>query len=291
MKRLAILALLAALPALAGCRRDLQPGFDDNRGDRPRPPALDAAGRRGGDPRVAAAINRRPPLTSLVGRGVIRMRDEPQRFRLGVNVEVWAEGTDGVLRIKAEKLAGQIQAFDLIMQTPDIELHIPTQHALYTGKVDDAGRLGMPLNPEEILERLLKPDTELTLRTWRPVRGRPGDAGPAFEDETGTLRVTLDRRGGLLASIELSDQAGQPAVVWTLSNYRPVNPGARGAGREAVYPYYQKIEWPRERRRVEVHFKQLQPNAPITDAMLEIAVPGNVRRLPLDEMRMEGDAE
>ena len=287
----AALAAAVALFLAAGCRN--RGGSAPVAGDKTSRAAPGAAA--GGSSAVASAVNRQATLSSLSGAGVIRMFDAPARFKLGVNAEIVASQPNQFLRIKAEKLAGTVKAFELFMAAPDVALYVPMEKTLYAGQVQDCDGLGLPIKPDEILDQLLRPDTELLLHQWRSVGAEGGR--DVYEDETRQLRAAVDRRTGLLAMIEQRDAGGNLYLRKTLENYRSVDLGGGRTGRgptsgDLVYPFTQKVEWPRDQRRVEIHFKRMLPNAPVKDSDINnFYVPENVRELPLDRARIEGDAD
>ncbi len=100
MPKSAILAAAIALVVLAGCggsRNDTAA----RRPDRPDRPDRDE------NPNVLVqrAVESRTALSSIAGKGVMRIVDKPSKFGLTVNADVIADENDR-LRIRADKLAG-----------------------------------------------------------------------------------------------------------------------------------------------------------------------------------------
>ena len=107
---------------------------------------------------VKNAVETRTSLSSLAGKGVIRIVDRPNRFGLTANAEVVADESDR-LRIRADKLAGAIQAFDVVKLGDDIGFYVPTQKVLYYGKTGDLRNLSFSFDPDDMLRQMLRPDT------------------------------------------------------------------------------------------------------------------------------------
>ncbi|MDR2391536.1 MAG: hypothetical protein LBE84_07660 [Planctomycetota bacterium] len=250
------------------------------------------------DVMVKNAVETRTSLSSLAGKGVMRIVDRPNRFGLTVNADVLADESDR-LRIRADKLAGSIQAFDVVKLGEDIGLYIPSQNTLYHGKVVDLQSFAFRFDPDEILRQMLRPDTALLLRRWRRVQAEPADGGDviALEEDVPAnrprLRLVLERRTGRIASLIHLDAKGDPVLIRTYGDYRDMDMGSgekrRARGEEPVFPYLISFNWPRDNRLMEMQFKTIEGNAIILNEDFDIAASANTRYLPLNEANMESD--
>ncbi len=281
-KSLALAVAMALL--LAGC---------SNKGGQARGPGADA--NASPDVLVKNAVETRTSLSSIAGKGVMRIVDQPNRFGLTVNADLVADEADR-LRIRADKLAGTIQAFDVVMLGDDIGFYIPTQNTLYHGKVGDLRNFSFNFDPDEVLRQMLRPDTALLLKHWRRAEAGPDDRNAIAVEEDAPagrprLRLAIDRRTGMIVSVAQLDGRGQPVMVKRYDDYRNLNQG-RGKGKnaaDAVFPYLISFSWPRERRMMEMHFKSVEGNAVVLDEDFDIAASADTRYLPLNEARVEGD--
>ncbi|MDR1519991.1 MAG: hypothetical protein LBU23_07605 [Planctomycetota bacterium] len=242
---------------------------------------------------VKNAVETRTSLSSLAGKGVMRIVDRPNRFGLTVNADVLADDSDR-LRIRADKLAGTIQAFDVVKLGDDIGFYVPSQNTLYHGKVDELRHLAFRFDPDEVLRQMLRPDTSLLLRRWRHAAAPAGEAKETLameEDVPGNrprLRLTLDRRTGRIASLAQLDAGGRPVMIRTYGDYRGLDGiGARNSG--PVFPYLISFSWPGDNRLMEMHFKTVEGNAVVLDEDFDIAASANTRYLPLSQADMESD--
>ncbi len=280
MPKAAILAAAAlALVVTAGC------GDQDRAESRPQG--------RGENPNalVRHAVESRTALSSIAGKGVMRIVDQPSKFGLTVNADVIADDNDR-LRIRADKLAGAIQAFDVVMLGDDIGFYIPTQKTLFHGKVDELQNFSFRFDPDEVLQQMLRPDDSLTRRKWRHAEGGRGNAIVLEEDVSGKrprLRLTINPKTGALAGVTQLDASGQPVFVKRYDDYRDLARGRRGQVSEsgAVFPYLISFSWPRDRRSMEMHFKSVQGNAPVRDEDFDIAASADTRYRPLSEANMD----
>lgn len=243
---------------------------------------------------VKNAVENRTSLSSLSGKGVMRIVDQPNRFGLTVNADVVADESNR-LRIRADKLAGTIQAFDVVMLQDDIGFYIPTQNTLYHGKVDDLRYFSFRFDPDEVLRQMLRPETSLLLKKWRYSDPMPGDAATALMVEEDVpanrprLRLGITRKNGMLASITQLDASGQPVLVKRYDDYRDLARGRRASrvGTDAVFPYLISFSWPRDRRMMEMHFKTVEGNAVVLDEDFEVATSSDTRYLPLSQAQMD----
>jgi hypothetical protein len=250
------------------------------------------------DVMVKHAVETRTSLSSLAGKGVMRIVDRPNRFGLTVNADVLADESDR-LRIRADKLAGSIQAFDVVKLGEDIGLYIPSQNTLYHGKVADLRSFAFRFDPDEILRQMLRPDTALLLRRWRRVQAGSGgerDVVTLEEDVPAMrprLRLVLERRTGRIASLIQLDARGDPILIRSYGDYRGIGMGAGGnrfdRGEEPVFPYLISFTWPRDHRLMEMQFKSVEGNAVILNEDFDIAASANTRYLPLNEANLESD--
>ena len=244
---------------------------------------------------VKNAVESRTALSSIAGRGVMRIVDQPSKFGLTVNADVVADESDR-LRIRADKLAGTIQAFDVVKLGDDIGFYIPTQNTLYHGKVRDLQGFSFRFDPDEVLRQMLRPETSLTLKQWRHAEPRQDDPANVIvleEDVAGNrprMRVAVNQKNGMLASVTQLDARGQPVFIKKFEDYRNLH-RSREAGRvgedASAFPYMMSFSWPRERRSMEMHFKQVEGNAVVLDEDFDIAASSDTRYLPLQEAQMD----
>lgn len=246
---------------------------------------------------VKNAVEVRTSLSSIAGKGVIRIVDKPSRFGLTVNADIVGDESDR-LRIRADKLAGAVQAFDVVKLGDDIGFYIPTRKVLYHGKTEDLRHLSFNFDPDDMLRQMLRPDTALLIRKWKAAPGAPNAAGNilAVEEDAPAnrprLRLELDRRTGRIVSLAQLDALGNPLLVKSYGDYRDLAPaGRRGSGRNAnsVFPYLISFSWPREERMMELHFKAVDGNAVILDEDYDIAASSDTEYRPLNEAALESD--
>jgi len=247
------------------------------------------------DALVKNAVETRTSLSSLSGKGVMRIVDQPNNFGLTVNADVVADESDR-LRIKADKLAGAVQAFDVVMLQDDIGFYIPTQKTLYHGKVDDLQYFSFRFDPDEVLRQMLRPETSLLLKRWRHSDAGPEDPRNAImlEEDAPSgrpyMRVAIDKRSGMIAVIEQLDGRGEPILVKRYDDYRDLSRSRRAARVEedgSVFPYVIAFNWPRDRRIMEMRFKQVEGNAVVLDEDFDIATSADTQYLPLVDARMD----
>ncbi len=244
---------------------------------------------------VKNAVETRTSLSSLSGKGVMRIVDQPNNFGLTVNADVVADESDR-LRIKADKLAGAVQAFDVVMLQDDIGFYIPTQKTLYHGKVEDLRYFSFRFEPDEVLRQMLRPETSLLLKRWRHSAAAPNDPRNAIMLEEDVdpnrprQRLAIDRRSGMIVNIESLDARGEPVLVKRYDDYRDLARTRRAARVQddgSVFPYVIAFTWPRDRRMMEMRFKQVEGNAVILDEDFDIATSSDTRYLPLVDARMD----
>lgn len=245
---------------------------------------------------IRDAVQSRTALSSLAGKGVMRIVDQPSKFGLTVNANIVADEQDR-LRIRADKLAGAIQAFDVVMLGDDIGFYIPTQKTLYQGKVKDLKGFSFSFAPDEVLQEMLRQETMLLSKKWRIAEG--GSKGSIILEEDGApnrprLQVALDQRNGTISSVTYLDARGQPTMVKRYGDYRSL---ARGRGNSrvtddgTVFPYLISFSWPRDKRSMEMQFKQVQGNAPVSDEDFDLATSSDTRNRPLREARVDSDGD
>ncbi|MDR1533668.1 MAG: hypothetical protein LBU64_01015 [Planctomycetota bacterium] len=247
---------------------------------------------------VKNAVENRASLSSLAGSGVMRIVDKPNRFGLTVNAAVLADESDR-LRIRADKLAGAVQAFDVVKLGDDIGFYVPSQRTLYHGKVEDLRYFAFRFDPDEVLRQMLRPDTSLLIKKWRHAASRAGDSGESLvmeEDVPGNrprLRLTLERRTGRIASLVQLDSGGDPILVRSYGDYRGLDGGVgAGSRRKAgpVFPYLISFAWPRDNRLMEMRFRTVEGNAVVLDEDFDIAASADTKYLPLSEAEMESES-
>ena len=247
---------------------------------------------------VRNAVESRTALSSISGKGVMRIVDQPSKFGLTVNADVLADADHNRLRIKADKLAGTIQAFDVVMLDQDIGFYIPTQNTLYHGKVGDLQNFSFNFDPDEVLRQMMTPDTSLTTRKWRHAESRKDDPSGAIVLEESNakgrphLRLAISSKTGLINTITQMDGRGQPVMIKRFDDYRDLSRGRRSSRVEqddTAFPYLISFSWPRDRRSMEMHFKQVEGNAPVSESDFDIAASSNTRYLPLNQATMDPD--
>lgn len=295
MPKAVVCAIALALLGAAGCGNR-----DTGRGARPVAQAVNKS--ENPNKIVRDAVASRTALSSISGKGVMRITDQPSKFGLTVNANIIADEQDR-LRIRADKLAGAIQAFDVVMVGDDIGFYIPMQKTLYHGKVKDLQGFSFRFEPDEVLNQMLGPDRSLAKRKWKYVdgaagqnasRGRRGkgvgSAGITLEEDVAQgrprLRVVIDGRNGALASVTQLDGRGDEVMVKRYEDYRSLS--AKG-GEGKVFPYLISFSWPRDRRSMEMQFKQVQGNVRVTDDDFDLATSADTRNRPLREATMESD--
>lgn len=244
---------------------------------------------------VSNAVESRASLSSLAGQGVMRIVDSPNRFGLTVNANVVADESDR-LRIRGDKLAGTIQAFDVVMLGRDIGFYVPTQKTLYHGKVEDLRYFAFRFDPEEVLRQMLRPDTSLLLKKWEVVavdsRNRSGDLVLQEVTPPGRpkLQLAINRRTGMLASVSQLDAYGEPILVKSFDDYRAVDRGQRNRNADSpVFPYLMSLSWPKDKRMMELHFKAVDGDAVVLDEDFDLATSDDTRYMPLVEASLESD--
>jgi hypothetical protein len=240
---------------------------------------------------VANAVESRASLSSLSGKGVMRIVDTPNRFGLTVNANVVADDTKR-MRIRGDKLAGSIQAFDIVMLGEEIGFYVPMQKTLYYGKVNELQNLTFRFDPDEVLRQMLSPDASLLLKKWRYVpsenqgRGRPSEI--ILEEEVPgnrpRMQLALDSRTGMILSVSHLDPSGRPFLVKNYGDYRSLD---RGKGKRVqddfVFPYLMSLSWPRDQRSMELHFKAVEGDAIVLEEDFDLATSDDTRYLPLGE--------
>lgn len=245
---------------------------------------------------VSHAVESRANLGSLAGKGVMRIVDAANNFGLTVNADVVADQSDR-LRIRGDKLAGSVQAFDVVKIRDDIGFYIPTQKTLYHGKVGDLQYFSFNFDPDEVWRQMLRADTSLLLRDWRYADSRTGRGALAsvvldedVPEGRPRLRLAINRRSGMLESISRLDARGEPILVKTFGDYRSL---ARGAGKNrgtgTVYPFLMSLSWPQSKRMMELHFRNVDGDAVVLDEDYDLATSADTRYLPLTEAAMESD--
>lgn len=242
---------------------------------------------------VAEAVGRQAVLTSLAGDGVLSLVDPASKLNHRVNAEVVAADRQK-LRISGGRMG--VHAFDLLMYDNEVLFHDALGKKVYSGTTADLRYLALPIQPEEVLNQLLKPATELIYLSWQPDASRKGDpaGGVAYVAGDGrqSYRMVVDRRTSLVSRIEVYDgpASGQtPYMVRTFGQYRTVPVYARPVVNAAVaegpkvFPYQQRIEWPRERRQVEFTFKKVVPDAPLAQDDFNVSYSDRAQQLPLGQ--------
>lgn len=300
MPKAVVFAVALALLCAAGCG-----GRDGGKGNRPVSYSVD----KGENPGkvVKNAVASRTALSSISGKGVMRIIDQPSKFGLTVNANVIADEQDR-LRIRADKLAGAIQAFDVVMLGDDIGFYIPTQKTLYHGKVKDLQGFSFRFEPDEVLNQMLRPDTSLLARKWRYADGAPAAKGRKGKGSAGGsssitleevvpegrpyLRLVIDQRNGTIASVTQMNGRGEAIMIKRYEDYRNLARSSRGgrvSDNESVFPYLISFNWPRDKRTMEMHFKQVQGNVRVSDEDFDLATSSDTRNRPLREATMESD--
>ena len=243
---------------------------------------------------VSNAVETRATLSSLAGQGVMRIVDTPNKFGLTVNANVVADESDR-LRIRGDKLAGAIQAFDVVMLGDDIGFYVPTQRTLYHGKVTDLRYFAFRFDPDEVLRQMLRPDTSLLLKRWEVVAGNNRDRSdniilqeraPANRPR---LELAISRRTGMIASITQLDAYGQPVLIKSYGDYRGLSRGRKSDPNAPVFPYLMTLSWPRDKRMMELHFKSVDGDAVVLDEDFELATSDDTHYRPLVEANLDDD--
>lgn len=245
------------------------------------------------DSLVSNAVESRASLTSLTGQGVMRIVDSPNKFGLTVNANVVADESDR-LRIRGDKLAGAIQAFDVVMLGRDIGFYVPTQKTLYHGKVEDLRYFAFRFDPEEVLRQMLRPDTSLLLKKWEVVGGDRGRSGDLVLEELAPegrprLQLAINRRTGMLASVAQLDSYGEPILIKSYGDYRSVDRGRKANPDGPVFPYLMTLSWPKDKRMMELHFKAVDGDAVVLDEDFDLATSDDTQYLPLVEAQLGED--
>ena len=248
---------------------------------------------------VKHAVESRSALSSIAGKGVMRIVDQPSKFGLTVNANVVADANENRLRIKADKLAGSIQAFDVVMLGDDIGFYIPTQNTLYHGKVGDLQNFSFNFDPDEVMKQMMTADNSLTRRKWHYADAGADDPKNAIvlEDSGAknkpSIRLALNPKTGMIYTITHLDARGKPVFVKKFDDYRGLAKGSRRGDKlgadENAFPYLISFIWPQDRRSMEMHFKQVEGNARVSDGDFDIAASATTRYLPLNQAQMEAE--
>lgn len=246
---------------------------------------------------VSNAVETRATLSSLSGQGVMRIVDTPNKFGLTVNANVLADQSDR-LRIRGDKLAGAIQAFDVVMLGDDIGFYVPTQKTLYHGKVEDLRYFAFRFDPDEVLRQMLRPDTSLLLKKWEVVASNPRDrSGNIILEEIvppnrPRLQLAINQRTGMIASVSQLDAYGEPILVKTYGDYRGLDRGRKQKNSNApVFPYLMTLSWPKDKRMMELHFKSVDGDAVVLDEDFDLATSDDTNYRPLMEANLDSDMQ
>ena len=288
MSKLYCVAVALALVSLCGCS-----GGGNRNASALKP--VDASSSP--DLLVSNAVESRASLSSLSGQGVMRIVDTPNKFGLTVNANVVADQSDR-LRIRGDKLAGAIQAFDVVMLGQDIGFYVPTQKTLYHGKVEDLKYFAFRFDPDEVLRQMLRPDTSLLLKKWEVVEKNTRDrSGNLILEEVASanrprLQLAINQRTGMLSSISQLDPTGDPILVKTYGDYRGIERGKKGSNSDsAVFPYLMSLSWPKDRRMMELHFKAVDGDAVVLDEDFDLATSDDTRFLPLMDANLQSELQ
>jgi hypothetical protein len=293
LKHIVVASTLCLTLSLSGCG-------EQERADAGSRPGAESGRQENPDALVRSAIESRTELSSIAGKGVMRIVDQPSKFGLTVNANVVADASENRLRIKADKLAGSVQAFDVVMLGDDIGFYIPTQNTLYHGKVGDLQNFSFNFDPDEVMRQMMTADASLIRRKWRHAKAGPGDPKTAIVlEEAGSrnrpyLRLALNPKNGTIYTITHMDASGEPVFVKKFDDYRDLaSNGKRGdklSADDTSFPYLISFIWPKDKRSMEMHFKQVEGNARVSDGDFDIAASETTRYLPLNQAEsQEGD--
>ena len=279
--RALLLSMLLLLSAGCNIQWPWQPiPVQETREDLPAPREL-----------VQTALSQRAALSSLQARAGMRIIDEPNDFGLSINTRILAGLNPDRLRIHATK-AG-LEAFQVVISNDRIAFYVKRRRTLYQGALADLDtQEEIRFRPQEVLENLLQPDLHLNTRTWQLVQRRKrfaeiGDA-VVLRDSTGRWSIYLHPASYLLLAVEERNAAGEISFIKVYRRYRELL-SVGDKSQKKYYPYRMKLIWPLEKRRVEIAFGSIQPDAVFPEEWDIMAIPENVRVKPIAEARIEGD--
>ncbi|GHS91505.1 hypothetical protein FACS1894139_13100 [Planctomycetales bacterium] len=240
---------------------------------------------------LAAAINARAAVETLVAKGDMRIQDRANKFSLGVQIDQMAAVYPDRLRLKTSKLAGTVEAFDILMRDNNIAFFVPRHHTLYVGTVGQLKQAqgGLNFSPEIMLDRLLHGSRPLLNYEWRT--GSRDNKSLTLEQvhrpDSNYLRVTLDPRQKVILRVAYLNPAGGEYFVEEYDNYRALNGG--------LFPTRFALLWGDERF-VRFNLKDVELGR--SAAALGEAFAGidnldmeRVKRQPLQDARVDGDEQ
>lgn len=250
---------------------------------------------------VRASFRNAPRLDGLVAEASMTVINRPRHFSLTAAVEI-AVRRPADLRIRASKLLGQMEVFDVVMRGQALACYVPKKRTVYHGRVADLEAASFHFRPDTIANHLLGPDDTLLEKTWR-LGGTTDLAGPdadRFDDEPGELvrvlrlddttdrwRLYVEPDTYRLRRIERLDDGGTPELAVDYGRYRPVE---THSGARIPYPFRLAIAWPRRERSVELRFRDVLAEAPRDDSFFAVSVPRGTRKKALRDVRLDSDA-
>jgi hypothetical protein len=241
---------------------------------------------------LESAVRRRARLASVKATAAMRIYDKGNDFGLRINTKIMA-ASPASLRIIASKALGNIDVFDAVVIKDDIGFYVPSKKTLYQGQLTDLEKADVYFRPDEILNNLLRPETGLLLKTWKPAQAYNRGALVVIEEEAENgkkrLRVTLDGNTGDISAVETLDADGQVAFIRSAGRYKEV--ASLSAGRESgkMFPYWLKLEWPKEQRFVEISFKTMETDQELPADAFELEIGGKYRTKAISDIEVDSD--
>lgn len=236
---------------------------------------------------IFAAVQKRAVYEHCRNRGTISIDDRIENFRLGVNVEVYAD-TKGFLKIRATKAA--FQAFLILMTPQGVQFYLPRERKLFEGTAEQFTQgIGL-FSPELMLELILKGHPEFLKQEWIS-SGKSAEGGEVYnlKAEAGAegLKVTLGGEEGMIQKVEYLLGDGQVYREICYDRYMPVKIN----GEEKFFPRILRLTWPTLERKVTVNLRGVDDEPVINDETWTVNVTSDIQRLPLEQLTMEGDKE
>jgi len=247
---------------------------------------------------VRQGLSKRIAITSLEATALMKITDIPSDFGLRINTVITARSPNK-LRIVADKAAGKIKIFDVVLVRSDIAFHIPRKRRLYQGKVKELKKVGISFRPDHILRELLQPQTGLLLKTFEHDSHDRSTATLAEVSSAGhtKTKITIVRKTGQISQVVQLGKDGKEVFVKEYRNYRKIKrqhgkmKPVKGplAVKQAWFPGVIHLKWPQDKRSVKITFRTIKVNTPVDDDAFELAVSERTRTLPISKIKLEGD--
>lgn len=258
---------------------------------------------------VQAALRSRATLRSMTGRGAMRIIDKPNKFRLTVNFDAWAESPQK-LKINATKFGQSMQAFDALLYGEHVYFYIPREQLVFRGTLADiTGEVVDPktgeviqqntrsglFDPSDLLNRLFGFDPTLLTKRWRKAgsekRGLFSRRVEQYQEVVaqGQPYMMLEVHPmGVVTRVQRYSAKGQLVFDLTYEKYTDL---AMPSGNATKFPRLMQLDWPEEGLMVRVVVKEIQPNVAVERNTWRLNWGEGVRVLPLSKLAIEPDQE